>query len=80
MTKTWSTLDNLNIDQKVLKGGFNQKIRNSRVRKSSYEIELRKVTSHFKLLTQFFYRKSSLELKTGLRKTSNFPLSYSLES
>ena len=31
---------------------FGMEVRNSRVTKSSYETELRKMTSHFELLTQ----------------------------
>ena len=34
-----------------------KKIRDSQVTKSSYEIELRKMTSHFELLTRTFFQK-----------------------
>ena len=46
-------------------------VRKSSVTKSSYEIELRKMTSHFELLTQKFLPKLFFELLTRLRKTSN---------
>ena len=67
MAKTWNTLNNLNVDQKVLKDGFNQESRNSQVTKSSCETELRKMTSHFNWLNQIFYIKSSFGLLTRLR-------------
>ena len=35
-----------------------KEVRNYRVTKSSYEIELRKITSHFELLTRKFLQKS----------------------
>ena len=46
-------------------------VRKSQVTKSSYEIELRKMTLHFELLTQNLLQKFFLELLTRLRKTSN---------
>ena len=46
-------------------------VRNSRVTKSSYETELRKMTSHFELLTQKFYRNSTFELLTRIHKILN---------
>ena len=49
--------------------------RNSPVRKSSYEIELHKMTLHFELL-QNFYRNSSFELLSRLCETLNFASSY----
>ena len=45
--------------------------RNSPVRKSSYEIELHKMT-----LLQNFYRNSSFELLSRLCETLNFASSY----
>ena len=40
-----------------LSGTFLTEVRNSRVTKSSYEIEIRKITSHFELLTRKFLQK-----------------------
>ena len=40
-----------------LSGTFLKEVRNSRVTKSSYEIEIRKITSHFELLTRKFLQK-----------------------
>ena len=47
-------------------------VRNSRITKSNYEIELRKMISHFELLTIKFLQNSSFELLTRLRKTLSF--------
>ena len=47
-------------------------VRNSPVTKSSYKIELRKITSHFELLTRVLLS----ELLTQLRKTLIFTSSY----
>ena len=43
-------------------------VRNSRVTKSSYKTELRKMMSHFEFLTRKFYRNSSFELLTQLHE------------
>ena len=55
---------------------FRQEVRNSRVKKSVYKTELRKMTSHFELLTRKFFRKSSFELLTLLHKILNQSSSY----
>ena len=44
---------------------------NSRVTKSSYDTELRKMTSHFELLTRNCYRYPSFELLARLHKILN---------
>ena len=44
--------------------------------KSSYEIELRKISSHLELLIRKFFKSSSFELLTWLRNTLNFTSSY----
>ena len=41
---------------------LNREVRNSRITKSSYEIELRKMMSHFELLTQKFLEKFSFRV------------------
>ena len=48
----------------------------SRVTKSSYETELRKMTSKFELLTRKIYRNSSFELLTRLREILDQTSSY----
>ena len=37
--------------------GFETEVRNSRITELSYEIELRKMTSHFELSTRIFLQK-----------------------
>ena len=72
---------------------YDHKVRNSRVTKSSYETELRKMTSYFELLTWVFLQKYffgvtnstlqniklNFELLTRSWKIKRFTSSYKLE-
>ena len=47
--------DDLFLSKKLEETSKSYEIRSSRVKNSSYETELRKITSHVELLTQIFF-------------------------